>query len=471
MTSLSTFALIRAYARRFGADDCSAFLLFRLAQAVIVAFFTLGMPVALQRTVAFLSNTPARAGAAALVGLAMGVLSVACACAVAAIFATPLAKLMDYGNAVELWQTFMLLTVTASFASMVTFVQLARGRILECTCVSLASIALAPWLSLWVVPADTSFARVMMWTAVFTALAAAPSLCHIVGWAIVSRPTNSLREAVGLLRYGLPRTLSNGLEFTMEAVVPWLAAGAVGLERSTPLVVGLAIVRLLNPISVTLTQLLIPSAAVLAAAGDRAAQQAQTQRATEGLLHIGLFVTILLVIWCDVVIVFWLGHVFDDRMPIIRLVVVSIMPVFLYNSLRGILDGATEVPINVMNLTVAFGVLLMLLLAGGALGLGETWSAAAYLAGRVVLASLCLRAVVCLHELSATSLHFASALFMSVLLGLVNLTVRWLLTSGSNGYGLPVVLWGLSAMAYFFFMKWTGAFWPNDLLLVFRSTK
>src|SRR5262249_5850850 len=100
--AMSTFFLIRAYARRFGEDDLSAFLLFRLASSVIVAFFTLGLPIALQRTVAYLRSDPSRASSAAIVGVSIGVLSIAGACTVCAAFAVPLATLMEYPTAARL---------------------------------------------------------------------------------------------------------------------------------------------------------------------------------------------------------------------------------------------------------------------------------------------------------------------------------------------------------------------------------
>src|SRR5271155_4995132 len=86
-----TLLVTRMYADRYGAANLSAVLIFRLYGSVLVGVFGLGMPIALQRNVAFLAATPRRARTAALVGLGIGMGSFGAACLVSALLSSTIA--------------------------------------------------------------------------------------------------------------------------------------------------------------------------------------------------------------------------------------------------------------------------------------------------------------------------------------------------------------------------------------------
>jgi hypothetical protein len=90
----------------------------------------------------------------------------------------------------------------------------------------------------------------------------------------------------------------------------------------------------------------------------------------------------------------------------------------------GLLDGFTEVPIIMVNLAVALGLLLLLTLPNKMLSLGEKWFACANLGTRAVLAYLSFHAVLRLLELHLTSFHLSFAVLFTALIGLVSLAVR-----------------------------------------------
>src|SRR5205823_6076724 len=96
VTALCTLIVLRIYADRFGPLDTSAVLIFRLYGSLLIACAALGMPIALQRTVAFLGATPTRSGTAALTGLAVAIGSLGFACLASSAFAGPIARLLDH---------------------------------------------------------------------------------------------------------------------------------------------------------------------------------------------------------------------------------------------------------------------------------------------------------------------------------------------------------------------------------------
>jgi len=56
------------------------------------------------------------------------------------------------------------------------------------------------------------------------------------------------------------------------------------------------------------------------------------------------------VVWCDVLIRLWLGPSYQDAAPVARIIALSVVPAFVFGAGGGLLDGATERPLNVLNL-------------------------------------------------------------------------------------------------------------------------
>jgi hypothetical protein len=111
------------------------------------------------------------------------------------------------------------------------------------------------------------------------------------------------------------------------------------------------------------------------------------------IVQLGLFTSIHLVIWADVLLVAWLGPAYADAIPLMR-VIGSAMPAYLgYVVLNSVINATETRPITTVtvlaSLGVAAGISLGLGATGfGALGLAAGTSAGLFLVGAASIAFL-----------------------------------------------------------------------------------
>jgi O-antigen/teichoic acid export membrane protein len=463
-----TFIVTRIYADRYGAADLSAILIFRLYGSVLLGVFALGMPIALQRNVAFLETTPRRGATAALVGLGIGTGSFGLACLVSSLFSSHIASFLHNTDAAPVWRAFMALAFTQALGNMVSLVQIARKRWVEASVVTGSTMGIAPLLSLLALR-HSRLPSVLYWAAVAAGVFLLPSLVEICRWALRPRLDGIRQEAGLLLRYGLPRALGNAAEPILDLMLPWLALfSGAGLVGAGELAVGLMLLRPLNPITGVMNLVLTPSAADLAARGDSAGQATQSLRITEWALHTGLFATVQLVIWANVLVALWLGPGYKTAIWPLRIICLSLAPSFFYASIRGIIDGENEQPINTINLFLSIAVLLVAAMAARYLRIGDSGLAVAYFVSRIALALLSLRYVIHTHAADLTKLRLGTALAFSVFLGLLAVCVR---SSLPAHYAVAelILLVPTSFLAFIAGMSLRGTEWARFVILRARA--
>jgi O-antigen/teichoic acid export membrane protein len=388
------------------------------------------MPIALQRTVAYLGSTPSRAASAALSGLAIAGVSLAVGCSASAVFADSIARFLDHPGATDLWRAFILLVYTQALTTMVSLIQLARERVLESVATAVAALGLSPLVCVFVF-GDASLSTVITWTAVSTAIATLPSLARIAGWILSSTAVRPLQEAMTLLRYGLPRVLASALEPALDLALPWMAVlSGAGLIGAGYLAIGLALMRPLNPVSGALSQVLIPTTAAAIARGDVSTHIGRTHRVAQWALHGGTFATFQMIIWADVLIQVWLGPDYGSAAGVAAIVCLSLTPSFLFACLRGLIDGETEKAVNTRHLCAAILVFASASAALGWLGLGGVAALGlAYVVSRVALAVLTFRYVTRAYGVTFRSLRPWTAVASGALLGAGAIALRDLLPS------------------------------------------
>jgi len=469
-TAVCSLVVIRLYADLYGASESSAVLIFRLYGSLLLACGALGMPIALQRTVAYLGLTPSRAGTAAIAGLGIAVGSLGLACAASAAFAGAIAQFLDHPTATELWRAFMLLTYAQAFATMVSFIQLARGRVSESVAVTVGAYGLAPLFCVVVFP-SMSLPAVIGWTAVLAAAATALSLVQIFGWAIAHGVHDVRREAQVLLRYGMPRVPASALEPALDLVLPWMAiVSGAGLAGAGYLAIGLALMRPLNPISGALSQVLLPESATAVARQEFEVHATRVRQIAEWALHAGLFMTFQMVVWVDLLIRLWLGPDFAPAAGVAAIVCLSLAPSFLYACLRGLIDGETERAVNTVNLCIAVLVFVAFAgLSGWLRILGVASLGVAYLASRLTLASMTLRYLNRAHGLSLFALKPWRAIASTALLGVAGLVLRELLPERYLLVGM-VAFFPFAALLFLVVMTRSAVEWIRSLRRLLWAT-
>jgi O-antigen/teichoic acid export membrane protein len=311
-----------------------------------------------------------------------------------------------------LWNAFAALTWIQGTATMLALVDLGRGRVFASTATTVWSYGVAIIVPPVLLP-GTPLPIMIKSTAAIGALACAFCFVRLIHWAIRAHITGVAESLRQLLRYGIPRITANLLEPSSDLVLPWIAVFSGGLRAAGDFAAGLALLRPLNPIVSSLNLVLIPDEARLSALGAQEQQRRRASVLTQTALHLGAFAAVSLAVWCDVLLKFWLGPQFASAAPAARVLSLALLPMMLYGTTRGIIDGQTEKAVNSLNLAVSFCVLL----AGAGLGWlasdGVLLLAGSYVLSRSTLAALSLRHLFKSHNLGLADLK-CLALFMSI---------------------------------------------------------
>jgi len=266
----------------------------------------------------------------------------------------------------------------------------------------------------------------------------APSFVRIVGWAVTQGVRGARREMEGLFRYGLPRVPASALEPALDLALPWMAVvSGAGLVGAGYLAIGLALMRPLNPISGALSQVLIPASAASVAREEFEVHASRIRLVARWAVHGGLFMTLQVVTWADVLIELWLGPAYASAGGVAAIVCLSLAPSFLFACVRGFIDGETERAVNTVNLGVAVLVFVGVSIVLGWLQIAGVGSlGVAYLVSRFALAGLTLCYLSRAHGVTFAELRPWAALGMSVMFGLGGVALRELLPARLTVVGM-----------------------------------
>jgi O-antigen/teichoic acid export membrane protein len=130
-------------------------------------------------------------------------------------------------------------------------------------------------------------------------------------------------------------------------------------------------------------------------------------------LHLGLFVTIQLLIWSDEIVGMWLGHQYLDVIPLMRILLVGFVPYVVFVLLRSIIDGIEERAVNTYNLYVVLIVTVVASLGLAIIGGGIRGLAAGTTLGLGVLGLMTVRSLWQADWMRAQGFRFKECLLLN----------------------------------------------------------
>ena len=178
--------------------------------------------------------------------------------------------------------------------------------------------------------------------------------------------------------------------------------------------------------------------------------------------------TIQLIVWSDTILVIWLGQDFLQANDIVRISLLSLVPLLLFGIMRSVIDAATTRPENTINVYVALFVVILLSAASLAARLGPEGLAAASTTGVTLLGALTILRVkrhglipdrlkvnvVAVGALNLAGLAIAVAVKMLLS---THVSAGWLFIAG-------VVTGVLLLLVYVFSLRVLGVEWVRMLL-------
>ena len=250
---------------------------------------------------------------------------------------------------------------------------------------------------------------------------------------------------LALFRYSAPRVPGAAALACLLSLGPLLAPYLGDLRGAGYLVAAQSVFRVAELGTAGFGLVVLPRVSALVA-GQR--DQFLRERVEDLLglvLHLGIFAACQLAIWAPEIVQVWLGSAYREALPMIRVLLIALVPYLGYTLLRSVIDGMDERPVNTWNVYGALACTAVLSLVFGLSGLGTLGLAIATAIGFVVLGALTFRFLRNSLRIDGAHLHVVLAVALNLCAALVALLGRSALLGRLGPAGLLVTGAGLSA--------------------------
>ncbi len=193
-----------------------------------------------------------------------------------------------------------------------------------------------------------------------------------IGWVVVSGLVllrlpiqfagikGRLRE---MTRFGVPRMPGDFVSLLLFAMPGILVAQAADIRVAGIVAFGVAAVSMIGSSLTPVSFLLLPAAARLLAAGKVRQLRSEVVEVVGLTLAGTLVVVVLLEVFAEPIVSFYLGPSFSGGVDILRLTLIGALPWAAYVTLRSVIDAQHVRPINARNLAISFAFALVLAFA------------------------------------------------------------------------------------------------------------
>lgn len=289
----------------------------------------------------------------------------------------------------------------------------------------------------------------------------------LTGWlaraAAVGVEWTDVRRRFGeLLRYGLPRVPGAFAFGGLLAVGPFLAPYFGDLRQAGFLVAGQSMMRVVEGGTSAFGVVALPRMAALQASQRTGFIRERVEDIVAVAFHLGLFASCQLLLWSREIVLTWLGPGFEGAVPLIRVMLLAVVPYLSYALLRSVIDALHERAVNAGNTFVACGVTAVLSLGFGFAGWGAFGLALAGSLGIITLGLLSIRHLWRELGLSAGNLSVLPALALNAVLLSAMIGARTMLPSGPPLTTVLAIGLGLEACAFVLYLlglRRAGARW------------
>lgn len=269
-----------------------------------------------------------------------------------------------------------------------------------------------------------------------------------------------------LLRYSVPRIPGAAALAGLTAVGPLLAPYFGDLREAGFLVAAQSVLRVAEVGTAGFGLVVLPKVSALQARQQDHFLQARVEDLVGLVLHIGLFTACQLAVWAPEIVRVWLGDAYDAAVPVVRALLVALVPYLGFTMLRSVIDGIEERPVNAWNLYAALACTTVLSLVLGAAGWGAVGLALASVAGFGVAGLLTVTYLRRTLRFGSTHLHAGAAVGFNLAATLFVWLVRWTGLGGPGPAGMLAVgisLSGVLLLVYLGALRRMGVRWVDEI--------
>jgi O-antigen/teichoic acid export membrane protein len=269
-----------------------------------------------------------------------------------------------------------------------------------------------------------------------------------------------------LLRYAVPRIPGAAALAGLTAVGPLLAPYFGDLREAGFLVAAQSVLRVAEVGTAGFGLVVLPKVSALQARQQEHFLQARVEDLVGLVLHVGVFAACQLAIWAPEIVRVWLGAAYDAAVPVVRALLVALVPYLGFTLLRSVIDGIEERPVNAWNLYAALACTTVLSLVLGAAGWGAVGLALASAAGFTVAGVLTVTYLRRALRFGGAHIHAGTAIGFNLAATLLVLLIRWTLAGRLGPGGLLAVgigLGGALLVVYLAALRHLGVRWVDEI--------
>lgn len=457
----------RLLAQGLGPEGFGVYSLSKQILKTVAAFSTLSMGVTIARYIA-ISSDPSCRFRFLLSGLILGVAPSLAITLLGLVFFDPLSRIIFHNvgySTVVIAILFML--VGCSFYDVLYGFYRGTSQMEKANLWQLAVFALGP---IAIARAYATTGRVdwillLMGSFYFTSVV--PIGIHLSkGVSSCRQPLRIGSPIKELFRYGLPRTPAGLTLSGIWLVGPFLAPYFGLLKDAGYLVVGQSVFTLADVGISSFGIIALPKAARLFSEGRVEFLRERIQDITALTIHLGLFGAIQLLLWSDQLILVWLGHQFVGAIPLMRVLILALVPYFFYVVVRSIVDAIEVQPVNTYNLGVGLIVTVASCLLFAKMGYGSIGLAVGTTLGLIALGLMTVRYLWRANLVTSEGFYMKECLWLNVAAFGVAFWLRVVIVSSFTPittFVFAVLLEGVLILMYLLILRKLGVRWIKEL--------
>lgn len=277
-----------------------------------------------------------------------------------------------------------------------------------------------------------------------------------------------LSKTKELLIYGGPR-VAGGLAYQgFFSLGPLLASYFCNLKDAGFIIIAQLLINMFIETAMGSFGLVaLPRAAQLFSENRQGYLEERINKLISFIVQIGLFCTIHLAIWADVIIIGWVGSTFKPAITLTRIITITIIPYMCFTMLKSIIDAVDVRAINTFNLFIAL--VAALLTASGlvTIGFGISGIAIGMAVGFYIMGYLTLKYLMKLYSLKLTNIKLLKVILANIFLFIPSYAVHDLEIFRKMYNILPLVLAFIFGSVLFFIylvvLRKLNAPWLNHI--------
>jgi O-antigen/teichoic acid export membrane protein len=285
-------------------------------------------------------------------------------------------------------------------------------------------------------------------------------------YRIIQHPKRIIKVTKELFRYGWARTPA-GLTFGgLLSIGPLLAPHFGSLKDAGYLVVGQSLFRIVESSVVAFGLVALPKIARLYSEKKEGFIKERLIDLFTFLFQIGLFATLHLCLWSDLIVQAWLGSAYQQAAPLMRIIVLALIPYLAYVMLRSVIDAVEVKAVNSLNLFISLIIGTGAALFLAIIGTGVTGLAIGTMAGFWILGVLTVKYLSRRYSISIQKSFLWNTLILNTIFIVTAFFMhQWIISYGRGLKQLTVALLfeGVLVIIYIILLRSWKVRWIKEI--------